>query len=301
MRNQTIILLLAAAWAFTSCNSLKTALNRGLSDQNRKVVLDSIGKKIGKGVVAGATERLASDTTARQMGVFLTNLTDSVTTSTRVMMDSLFKNDQRVKYALAGIMDTFRVGMDSIFYQLREDDLKKLMISLNEQIRALPVAMVGNNLREALIGQKAIDNFMTLRDSLLGVTTRDMTKAFVQDVLDKESTNKVSMAVKESLEPTIDKIFSRLDKSTEQGLSFAQSNINQILLLVGTIIAGILFFSNYQKRKYTDLVKNLTFEIENMSDEEAQKRLKKNIKKKTTEKSLEPLLRKILKNQGIVK
>ena len=58
MRNQTIILLLAAAWAFTSCNSLKTALNRGLSDQNRKVVLDSIGKKIGKGVVAGATERI---------------------------------------------------------------------------------------------------------------------------------------------------------------------------------------------------------------------------------------------------
>ncbi len=301
MRIRIFIVLLAAAWAMTSCNGLKKALNRGLSDQNRKVVLDSLGKKIGKGVVAGATERLASDTTAAQMGIFLTNLTDSVTTTTRVLMDSLFQNDLRVKTAIAGIMDTFRVGMDSIFYQLREDDLKKLMLSLNDQIRALPVAMVGNNLREALIGQKAIENLMTLRDSLLGATTRDMTKAFAQEVLDKESTNRVSEAVRESLEPTIDKIFSRLDRSTEQGLSFAQSNINQILLLVGAIIAGILFFSNYQKGKYTDLVKNLTFEIENMSDEEAQKRLKNNIKKKTTEKSLEPLLRKILKNQGIVK
>lgn len=301
MRIRIFIVLLAAAWAMTSCNGLKKALNRGLSDQNRKVVLDSLGKKLGKGVVAGATERLASDTTAEQMGIFLTNLTDSVTTSTRVMMDSLFKNDVRVKMAIGGIMDTLRVGMDSIFYQLREDDLKKLMLSLNEQIRALPVAMVGNNLREALIGQKAIENFMTLRDSLLGVTTRDMTKAFVQDVLDKESTSRVSEAVRESLEPTIDKIFSRLDESTEQGLSFAQSNINQILLLVGAIIAGILFFSNFQKQKYTDLVKNLTYEIENMSDVEAQKRLKNSIKKKTTEKSLEPLLRKILKNQGIVK
>lgn len=301
MRILTFLLVVTAAWAMVSCNGLKTALNRGLSDQNRKVVLDSLGKKIGKGVVAGATERLASDTTAAQMGIFLHHLTDSVTTTTRIMMDSLFKNDERVKLAVAGILDTVRVGMDSIFYQLREDDLKKLMLSLNEQIRALPVAMVGNNLREALIGQKAIENFMALRDSLLGVTTRDMTKAFVKDVLDKESTENVSKAVKESLEPTIDKIFSRLDRSTEQGLSFAQSNINQILLLVGAIIAGILFFSNYQKKKYTDLVKNLTFEIENMNDEAARKRLKNNIKKKATEKSLEPLLRKILKNQGIIK
>lgn len=292
---------MGAAWAMTSCNGLKKALNRGLSDQNRKVVLDSLGKKLGKGVVAGATERLASDTTAKQMGIFLSNLTDSVTTSTRIMMDSLFKNDIRIKSAVAGIMDTFRVGMDSIFYQLREDDLKALMLSLNDQISALPVAMVGNNLRESLIGQKAIENLLTLRDSLLGVTTRDMTKAFVKDVMDKESTERVSKAVRESLEPTIDKIFSRFDKSTEQGLSFAQSNINQILLLVGTIIAGILFFYNYQKGKYTDLVKNLTYEIENMSDEEAQKRLKKNIKKKTTERSLEPLLRSILKKQGIIK
>ncbi len=77
MRIRIFIALLAAAWAMTSCNGLKKALNRGLSDQNRKVVLDSLGKKI----VAGATERLASDTTAAQMGIFLTNLTDSVTTS----------------------------------------------------------------------------------------------------------------------------------------------------------------------------------------------------------------------------
>ena len=301
MQFRTLLLLLATAWMTTSCNGLKKALNKGLSDQNRKVVLDSLGKKIGKGVVAGATERLASDTTAQQMGTFLNNLTDSVTTSTRVMMDSLFKNDVRIKTAIAGVLDTVRVGMDSLFYQLREDELKGLMLTLNEQIRGLPVAMIGNNLRESLIGQKAIDNFMQLRDSLLGVTTRDMTKAFVQDVLDKESTDRVKVAVRESLEPTIDKIFDRLDNSTEQGLSFAQSNVNQILLLVGAIIAGILAFSNYQKKKYTDLVKNLTYEIENMSDVEAQKQLKKNIKKKATEKSLEPLLHKILKKQGIVK
>ncbi len=57
MRIRIFIMLLAAAWAMTSCNGLKKALNRGLSDQNRKVVLDSLSKKNGKGVVAGATER----------------------------------------------------------------------------------------------------------------------------------------------------------------------------------------------------------------------------------------------------
>jgi len=80
---------------------------------------------LGKGVVAGATIELSSDTTAQRMGVFLNNLTDSVTTSTHVMMDSLFKNDVRIKQAVAGILDTVRVSMDSIFYQLQEDELKK--------------------------------------------------------------------------------------------------------------------------------------------------------------------------------
>lgn len=300
MRITTFILLLAAAYTFTNCNALKKGLNKGLSDQNRKVVLDSLGKKLGKGIVSGATETLKSDTTAERMGIFIGNLTDSVTASTRVMMDSLFKNDVRIKKAVAGIIDTVQVSMDSLFYQLRERDLKNLMLSLNDQIRALPVAMVGNNLRESLIGQKAVDDMMVLRDSLLGATTRAMTKAFVKDILDEESTDQVRVAVRESLAPTIDKIFDRFDNSTERGLSFAQSNINQILLLVGAILAGLLVYYHYQKNRYTNLVKNMTFEIENMSDEEAQKQLKKNIRKKATEKSLEPLLRNILQKQGIV-
>ena len=301
MRILTFLLVLTAAWATMSCNGLKKALNKGLQDQNRKIVLDSLGKKLGKGVITGATERLSGDTTAQHIGKFLNNLSDSVTYNTRLMMDSLFQNDVRIKKMVAGVMDTLRVEMDAVFYQLQEDDLKMLMLSLNEQIRALPVATVGNNLRESLIGQQAIEDFMNLRDSLLGTSTRDMTKSFVKEVLDDDATDNLKVAIRESLTPTIDKIFDRFDNSTEQGLSFAQSNINQILMLVGLMVAGLLAFHNYQKKKYTDLVKNLTFEIENMSDEEAQKRLKKNIRKKTTEKSLEPLLRSILKNQGIIK
>jgi len=301
MRTSTLIVLLLAAWAFTSCNSLKTALNRGLQDQNRKVVLDSIGKKLGKGVVAGATLELSSDTTAQRMGVFLENLTDSVTTSTRVMMDSLFKNDVRIKQAVAGILDTVRVSMDSIFYQLQEDDLKNLMLSLNTRIKELPLAYAGNQLRESLIGQQAAEDLMLLRDSLLGVTTRRMAKDFMGEMVNDESTDRLQIAIRESLEPTIDKIFDRFDNSTERGLSFAQSNINQILLLIGLICSAIIWFFKYQKDKYNDLVRNLTLEIENMSDEEAQQKLKKSIRTKTTAAKLEPLLRGILIEQGIVK
>lgn len=301
MRISTFIVLLVAAWALLSCNSLKTALNRGLQDQNRKVVLDSIGKKLGKGVVQGATIELSSDTTAHRMGVFLNNLTDSVTTSTRVMMDSLFQNDIRIKQAVAGVMDTFRVSMDSIFYQLQENDLKELMLSLNQRIRELPLANAGHRLRESLIGQDALQDLLVIRDSLLGIHTQRMAKGFMGEMVNEESTERLQAAIRESMDPTIDKIFDRLDNSTERGLSFAQSNINQILLLIGLIASGIIFFFKYQKDKYNDLVRNLTLEIENMSDEEAQSQLKKNIRNKTTASKLEPLLRGILIDQGIVK
>ena len=301
MRISTLLVLLVTAWALLSCNSLKKALNKGLQDQNRKVVLDSIGKKLGKGVVAGATLELSNDTTAQRMGAFLGNVTDSVTTSTRVMMDSLFKNDVRIKEAVAGIMDTFRISMDSIFYQLQEDDLKDLMLSLNARIRELPLANAGNQLRESLIGQKAVADLMLLRDSLLGVTTRRMTKEFMGELVNDESTDRLQIAIRESLAPTIDKIFDRLDNSTEKGLGFAQQNINQILILLGLLCAGIIYFYKYQKDKYNDLVRNLTIEIENMADLEAQKQLKKNIRSKTTATKLEPLLRGILVDQGIVK
>ncbi len=301
MRISTFIVLLVAAWALLSCNSLKTALNRGLQDQNRKVVLDSIGKKLGKGVVQGATIELSNDTTAHRMGVFLNNLTDSVTTSTRIMMDSLFQNDIRIKQAVAGVMDTFRVSMDSIFYQLQENDLKELMLSLNQRIRELPLASAGHRLRESLIGQDALQDLLVIRDSLLGIHTQRMAKGFMGEMVNEESTDRLQAAIRESMDPTIDKIFDRLDNSTERGLSFAQSNINQILLLISLLAAGIIYFFKYQKDKYNDLVRNLTLEIENMSDEEAQKQLKKNIRNKTTASKLEPLLRGILIDQGIVK
>lgn len=301
MRISTFIVLLVAAWTLLSCNSLKTALNRGLQDQNRKVVLDSIGKKLGKGVVHGATLELSSDTTAHRMGVFLGNLTDSVTTSTRIMMDSLFQNDIRIKQAVAGIMDTFRVSMDSVFYQLQENDLKELMLSLNQRIRELPLANAGHRLRESLIGQDALQDLLVIRDSLLGIHTQRMAKGFMGEMVNEESTSRLQAAIRESMDPTIDKIFDRLDNSTQKGLSFAQSNINQILILVSILSALIIYFFKYQKDKYNDLVRNLTLEIENMSDEEAQQQLKKNIRNKTTASKLEPLLRGILIDQGIVK
>ena len=191
--------------------------------------------------------------------------------------------------------------MDSIFYQLQEDDLKNLMLSLNARIKELPLAYAGNQLRESLIGKQATEDLMLLRDSLLGLTTRRMAKEFMGEMVNDESTDRLQIAIRESLEPTIDKIFDRLDNSTERGLSFAQSNINQILLLIGLLSTAIIGFFKYQKDKYNNLVRNLTLEIENMADSEARKQLKKNIRTKTTAAKLEPLLRGILIDQGIVK
>jgi len=301
MRISTLIILVITGWALMSCNGLKKALNKGLQDQNRKVVLDSLGKKIGKGVVAGATEELSSDTTAQRLGIFLGHLTDSVNASTRVMLDSLLENDAQIKAAVAGIVDTLQMSVDGLFQKLNEQDIKELAHRLKQRIRELELDQEVDRIRSALLGEKALAEILHIRDSLLGERTRQMTKGFMREMVDEESTRRLQEAIRESIDPTIDKVFSEVNRSTEQGLNFAQRNIAQIVILICLLGAAISFFFKNQRDRYDDLVRNLTLEIENMDDAEAAKDLKKSIRDKTTAAKLEPLLRGILVDQGIVK
>ena len=71
--------------------------------------------------------------------------------------------------------------------------------------------------------------------------------------------------------------------------------------ITAAIIFGILIFYQYQKTKYTKLVKNITHSIEHIDDKDSQKQLKKIINQHATKDSVEPLLRKILKDLGIIK
>lgn len=301
MRISTIITIVIAAWALMSCNGLKKALNKGLQDQNRKVVLDSLGKKIGKGVVAGATEELSSDTTAQRLGIFLGHLTDSVNASTRVMLDSLLQNDTQIKEAVAGIVDTLQMSVDGLFQKLNDQDLKEFADRLKLRIRQLELDREVDRIRSNLLGEKALVDIMSIRDSLLGEHTRRMAKGFMGEMVDEEATKRLQEAIRESIDPTIEKVFTEVNRSTEQGLNFAQRNIAEIVVLVCLLGAAIAFFFKNQRDRYNDLVRNLTLEIENMDDEEAAKELKKNIRNKTTAAKLEPLLRGILVDQGIVK
>ena len=305
MRISTLIILVITGWALMSCNGLKKALNKGLQDQNRKVVLDSLGKKIGKGVVAGATEELSSDATAQRLGIFLGHLTDSINASTRVMLDSLVENDTQLKAMVAGIVDTLDLrvneSVEGIFQTLNNQDLKELTNRLKQRIRDLELTQEVDRIRSTLLGEKALVEILHIRDSLLGERTRQMAKGFMGEMVDEEATKRLQEAIRESIDPTIEKVFTEVNRSTEQGLNFAQRNIAEIVVLVSLLGAAISFFFKNQRDRYNDLVRNLTLEIENMDDEEAAKDLKKNIRDKTTAAKLEPLLRGILVDQGIVK
>jgi len=299
-----IIYLLAIiifAFSSTGCNSIKKALDKGLKDQEQKETLKALGKKIGKGVVAGATERLASDTTKMHLETFSTNLSKSLNASTRSVLDSLFKNDVRFKGLVAGIVDTLNYKVDRLFYDLSERDLKRVLNQVNSGIQDLQLAQLGKDLRSSLIGEEALRDLMNVRDSLLGSYSKELARQFVDEMLSEEATFKLQNTIRTSLDPTIDKIFDRVDTSAETSLNFAQSNINQILVILAALICGILFFNRYQKTKYTKLVKNITHSIEHMDDKDSQKKLKKIITKHATQNSVEPLLRKILKEQGIIK
>ena len=296
-----LLLVVAIAFFSTGCNSIKKALNKGLNDQEQKETLKALGKKIGKGVVAGATERLASDTTKMHLDIFSTNLSNSINNSTRSVLDSLFKNDVRFKGLVAGVLDTLNYKVDRLFTDLSERDLKRVMNELNRGINDLQLANMVKDIRSSLIGEEAIGDLMSIRDSLLGAYSKELAKQFVHEMLSEEATFKLQNTIRTSLDPTIDKIFDRVDTSAETSLNFAQNNINQILLILALLICGILFFNRYQKTKYTKLVKNITHSIEHMDDNDSKKQLKKVINKHATKDSVEPLLRKILKDQGIVK
>ena len=296
-----IILALVITISSLGCNSIKKALNKGLKDQERKETLKTLGKKIGDGVVAGATERLASDTAKMHLETFSTNLSNSLNASTRSVLDSLFKNDIRFKGLVAGIVDTLNYKVDQLFYDLSERDLKRVLNEVNRGIQDLQLANMVADIRSSLIGEEAVGQLMNIRDSLLGNYSRTLAQEFVNEMLSDEATFRLQNTIRTSLDPTIDKIFDRVDTSAETSLNFAQNNINQILFILAALICGILFFNRYQKTKYTRLVKNITHSIEHMDDKDSQKKLKEIITQHATKNSVEPLLRQILKDQGIIK
>lgn len=232
---------------------------------------------------------------------FSTNLSKSLNASTRSVLDSLFKNDVRFKSLVAGIVDTLNYKVDRLFYDLSERDLKRVLNQVNVGIQELQLAQLGKDLRSSLIGEEALRDLMNVRDSLLGSYSKELARQFVDEMLSEEATFKLQNTIRTSLDPTIDKIFDRVDTSAETSLNFAQNNINQILVILAALICGILFFNRYQKTKYTRLVKNITHSIEHMDDKDSQKKLKKIITKHATQDSVEPLLRKILREQGLIK
>ncbi len=73
-----------------------------------------------------------------------------------------------------------------------------------------------------------------------------------------------------------------------------------ILSVLGLLLLGLGIFVAIKYRRYMKLIKTLTYQIHTIPDQTAYNKLTEKIEHDAKEKSIEPLLRKILKEQGLL-
>ena len=91
----------------------------------------------------------------------------------------------------------------------------------------------------------------------------------------------------------------RVEKIVHKDVPFVQRQAKNLLLALGAVAAAIIGWIWYQRRRYAKLVSVLTYEIDKIPSQTLYDELTKRIRNEAQKNELEPLLRDVLKEQGI--
>ena len=282
---------LTALLLLFSCNLLKNQVDRIDIDSllaKTQPRIDSLSISAGRYATIGASERAEL-------------LSKSLIQGLKGSVDTLDPDIQKI----------FRT-IDSIG-NLSNEQLVKMGMTLDSSLNNLKASIEDKEFRaylvstiEMLTGRLRKDTKYLLSDMIqasldsLGTgSSKDKVRKIISDLLGEDTKAQAQSLVQGALQPTMDTFLARIDKIVHKDVPFVQRQANKLLLMLGLIAAGIIGFVWYQRRKYARLVNLLTYEIDKMPSQEQYDDLTNKIKSEAQKNGLEPLLRDVLKEQGI--
>ncbi|MGA9121080.1 MAG: hypothetical protein WB699_17075 [Bacteroidota bacterium] len=255
-------LLLAGCAVFKNAGS---DLGAGLSD-GVKSNADTIGTKLGSGVVQGARDTLTSEETRKR----LTALVDQVGAT-------LARQAAASRDTLLG--EYTRAWIDNLKQSLLGAQTKEQLGAIRDELLGpKTTAFLGDSLRIAVAG---------LRNELLGATTQSALDSIIS-----RSLTTLSQTYRDKMQPLV--------RGEE---SFVQRNITAILWTAGGLVAGILVLGAWvqaKRRKERGILDLLTYQIHEIPEQKAYDELVTRIRRKAQELGLEPRLQELLRERGIL-
>ena len=255
-------LLLAGCAVFKNAGS---DLGAGLSD-GVKSNADTIGTKLGSGVVQGARDTLTSEETRKR----LTALVDQVGAT-------LARQAAASRDTLLG--EYTRAWIDNLKQSLLGAQTKEQLGAIRDELLGpKTTAFLADSLRIAVAG---------LRNELLGATTQSALDSIIS-----RSLTTLSQTYRDKMQPLV--------RGEE---SFVQRNITAILWTAGGLVAGILVLGAWvqaKRRKERGILDLLTYQIHEIPEQKAYDELVTRIRRKAQELGLEPRLQELLRERGIL-
>ena len=218
----------------------------------------------------------------------------------------------------AGAMQGIRDTLTSAETQARFDTLiARLGKALVQQATASRDTLLGENtrswivqLKNELLGRRTKEQLADIRDELLGPRT----SGFLNDSLRRTVANLRAELLGAATRSAIDSIVSsaiatlsseyreRMQPLVREEGSFVKRNATELLWTAGGVIAavlvvaGVMFIRRRRDREVLDL---LTYQIHEISNQQAYDELVRRIQKKAQELGIEPRLQKVLQEHGI--
>lgn len=272
--------------------------------------LNDAGKNLSAGAVQGITQQ---DTTLQRLvDSIVTTLGRSGNRQAVLLRDSLL--GERTREMLSAIEKDLGVNLTATTVGLRDSLLgphtREWLLSLERDITSDLVKTVAG-MRDNLLGAETRNQLAQLRDQLLGSETAFLVAALRDTLLGPQMREQLALLRDELLGPEtrsrIDSmvlgITDELQRVTQEEEGFLKKNITEILWTAGGIIALLLVLGALlmrREKQYKDMLKLLTFQINEIHDPKAYDQLTANIQKDAQRTGLEGRLRELLTQQGLL-
>jgi hypothetical protein len=186
--------------------------------------------------------------------------------------------------------DNLERRLKNLKAEIKDEELTKFVVEMIEEstgkLKKETRTLLSNMIQEAL-------------QSFDEETAKEKLQLIVRGVLDDSTKTRAQLLVNGALQPTMDTLLARIDKIVHKDVPFVQKQAKKLLFALAALAAAIIGWVWYQRRRYAKLVALLTYNIDKMPSQPEYDELTKRIRSEAQKNELEPLLRQVLKEQGV--
>lgn len=287
----TILLYASLLLLFTACNILKNNLDRADLSKFRlqnQAQIDSLMRNASRNAALGLAD--SAQLISRNLIAGLKGSMDTLDPDFKKLSSKIEALGRLSQAQLDSIGQKLESRLNGLKDNIKDEELKKFLIGLIEESTGKLKKETKSLLSDMI--QEALNEFDT-------ETAKQKIQIILDGALGDGTKQKAQELVAGALRPTVDTILTRIEKMVHKDVPFVQRQATTLLTALALLSMAIIGWVWYQRRRYAKLVSVLTYQIDKIPSQTLYDELTKRIREEAQKTELEPLLRDVLKEQGI--